>query len=58
MKDKISYIEDLRETETAHYSRKRPFDINRAALLQHLEGDCLFGPELEFAVFVFFGSRL
>lgn len=31
---KISYITDLREHEISHYSRKRPFDIKRAALLQ------------------------
>jgi uncharacterized protein DUF3800 len=32
--DKVSYILELKEAGTAHYSRKNPFDINKAALLQ------------------------
>jgi len=32
--DKVSYICDLRESGTTRYSRKKPLDINRAALLQ------------------------
>jgi hypothetical protein len=32
--DKVSYISELREDGTARYSRKNPFDINKAALLQ------------------------
>jgi hypothetical protein len=32
--DKISYICDLRDGATIRYSRKKPLDINRAALLQ------------------------
>ena len=32
--DKISYICDLRDSGTTRYSRKKPLDINRAALLQ------------------------
>ena len=32
--DKVSYISELREDGAAQYSRKNPFDINKAALLQ------------------------
>jgi hypothetical protein len=34
IEDKVSYICDLREGKTTRYSRKKRFDINRAALLQ------------------------